>query len=221
VTVTALLLLTTSTPMDRLAGIVDDSPGGRLLVRDPAVESDGGTIRRGDPGLYGLVWELHGDRPAALVSSAATVAGLLGDGVDASRSIALAGHDHVMLAGSGPAVLIYALRGLRSLTLEAFHNYWSSVHAEFGRRALAGQGYRQLHADPALSAEVARSAGLAGHDLDGAVVSESTSWDDYFRRRERPEMRAAGSAALADEDNFIDHTRSMTMRYTEVGSGGG
>jgi hypothetical protein len=220
VTVTALLLLTTSTPTGLPAGVLERGPGGRLLVRDPSVESEGGTIQRGDPALFGLVWELRGDQPATVVTSAAAVARLLGGAVDATRSIALAGDDHVMLAGSGPAVLVYALRRLPALTLPAFHEYWSSVHAEFGRRALAGQGYRQLHADPSLSAEVAGSAGLAGHDLDGAVVSESASWDDYFRRRAQPEMQAAGAAALADEDNFIDHTRSVTMRYTAATSGG-
>jgi hypothetical protein len=49
------------------------------------------------------------------------------------------------------------------------------------------------------------------------VVSASTSWDEVRRRREQPERRAAGAAALADEDNFIDHTRSFMMRYSAAG----
>jgi len=52
-------------------------------------------------------------------------------------------------------------------------------------------------------------------DLDGAVISESSSWDDYWERRATESARKTGAEALADEDNFIDHSRSMSMRYTE------
>ena len=84
------------------------------------------------------------------------------------------GTDHVMLPGAGPAVLIYALRRLPALTPAEFSSYWISTHADFGRRALAGQGYRQVHADATLSAELADALGIAVCDLDGAVVSATT-----------------------------------------------
>jgi hypothetical protein len=221
VTTTALLLLTTPGPPADLARRLAEGAPGRLLLRLADDAAQGGGIPRGPDDLFTVACELGGDDAAGLLAAAGELSGRLGDGVDRDRSIALAGADHLILAGSGPAVLVYALRRLPSLTLADFHDYWLSVHAEFGRRALAGQGYRQLHADPALSAAVAERAGVARHDLDGAVVSESSSWEDSRRRRAGAEMRAAGAAALADEDNFIDHTRSMAMRYDTAPRGGG
>ncbi len=215
--VAALVLLTVSVLPAGLPERLDLGPEGRLLVREGEVEDEAGVIRRGDPALYGLAVEMQGEQAGALVSATAGLAERMGEAVDPARSLAVAGSDHVVLAGSGPAVLVYALRRLPTMSLEAFHDYWLSVHADFGRRALAGQGYRQLHADPELSAEVAKSAGVAGHDLDGAVVSQSTDWEAVRLRRHRPELRAAGAAALADEDNFIDHRRSFIMRYTTAG----
>jgi hypothetical protein len=216
VTVTALLLWTVRDSPAQLAGRLARPATGRLLIRLADDAPEGSGIPRADGDLYALAWELRSDDPVELLADAADLSGRLGDQVDRSRSIALAGSDHVMLAGPGPAVLVYALRRLPWLTPAAFCDYWQSVHAEFGRRALAGQGYRQVHADPALSASLAESAGVTVHDLDGAVVSESTSWEASRKRRANPDLRAAGSAALADEDNFIDHTRSMAMRYQET-----
>ncbi len=125
------------------------------------------------------------------------------------------GTDHVMLPGAGPAVLIYALRRLPALTPAEFYSYWISTHADFGRRALAGQGYRQVHADARLSAELAAPS----------ASPSATSTAPWSRRRPAgtptgsggptPEARRTGAEALADEDNFIDHSRSMSMRYTE------
>jgi hypothetical protein len=213
--VSVVLLTTTDNP----AGVAERlEPGrqARILVREPDDPNVASGVPRGEPDAFGVACELRADSPSDLLAAAAKLRDGLGEGIDPSRSIALAGTDHVMLPGSGPAVLIYALRGLPALTLPEFHHYWITTHAEFGRRALAGQGYRQVHADPKLSAELAQALGIAGHDLDGAVVSESTSWDSYWQRRTNPEARKTGSEALADEDNFIDHTRSMSMRYTEL-----
>ena len=198
-TVTALLLWTVRDSPAQLAGRLARPATGRLLIRLADDAPEGSGIPRADGDLYALAWELRSDDPVELLADAADLSGRLGDQVDRSRSIALAGSDHVMLAGPGPAVLVYALRRLPWLTPAAFCDYWQSVHA-----------------DPALSASLAESAGVTVHDLDGAVVSESTSWEASRKRRANPDLRAAGSAALADEDNFIDHTRSMAMRYQET-----
>jgi hypothetical protein len=208
-----VLLTTTGDPAD-VAEQLEPSPRARILVRekdDPNLKSG---VPKGDPDCFGVACELRGDDPAVVATKLGI--GTVG-GIDRARSIALVGTDHIMLPGPGPAVLIYAMRRLPALTLDGFHDYWITTHAEFGRRALAGQGYRQVHADPVRSAELAEALGIAIFDLDGAVVSESTSWDAYWQRRATPQARQTGSEALADEDNFIDHTRSMSMRYTERG----
>jgi hypothetical protein len=214
----SVLLLTTTGPAAEVAERLAPGPSGRVLVRQADDWTRPSGVPRGAPDLFELAILVQAESLSDLLSTAASLAGGLGDGVDRSRSIALVGTDHVMLANSGPAVLIYGLRRLPHLSLAEFHDYWVSTHAEFGRRALAGQGYRQVHAEPKSSAELAGALGLELADLDGAVVSESSSWDGYWQRRATESARKTGAEALADEDNFIDHTRSMSMRYTEYGT---
>ena len=212
----SLVLLTTTDDAAGVAARLEAGQASRILLReqdDPNLVSG---VPRGEPDAFGVACELRADDPGDLLAAATKLGIGEADGIDRSRCAALVGTDHVMLPGSGPAVLIYALRRLPALTLAEFHDYWISTHAEFGRRALAGQGYRQVHADPTLSAELAEAIGVTVHDLDGAVVSASPSWDSYWQRRADPEARKTGSEALADEDNFIDHTRSMSMRYSEL-----
>jgi hypothetical protein len=211
----SLLLLTTTAPANEVADQLTPGPSGRVLVRQADDFTRPSGVPRGDPDHFQVAVELRGDGIDELMASATLLAGGVGAEVDRSRSIAMVGADHVMLPGPGPAVLIYALRRLPELSLPAFHEYWISTHAEFGRRALAGQGYRQVHAHPKRSAELAGVVGVDLCDLDGAVISESASWDAYWQRRASDEARKTGAEALADEDNFIDHTRSMSMRYTE------
>jgi hypothetical protein len=211
----SLLLLTTTDSPAEMAARLAPGPTGRVLVRQPDDLRRPSGVPRGTPGSFEVAVELRAEDAGALLAAAEDLGKGLADGVDRSRSIALVGTDHVMLSGSGPAVLIYGLRRLPALTLPAFHAYWVNTHAEFGRRALAGQGYRQVHADPASSAALAAAVGLDLSDLDGAVISASSSWDTYWQRRENEAARKTGAEALADEDNFIDHSRSMSMRYTE------
>ena len=211
----SVLLLTTTDSAAEVAARLVPGPTGRVLVRQADDFSRPSGVPRGAPDQFEVAVELRAEDAGALLAAAESLGKGLIDGVDRSRSIALVGTDYVMLPGPGPAVLIYALRRLPALSLAAFHDYWTSTHAEFGRRALAGQGYRQVHAIPAASAELAGALGLQVSDLDGAVISESSSWDAYWQRRATDGARKTGAEALADEDNFIDHSRSMSMRYTE------
>jgi hypothetical protein len=213
--VASLLLLTTTDPAADVAGRMVPYLSGRVLVRQPDDLSRPSGVPRGAPDSFEVAVEQRAESAGALLVAAERLGKGLIDGVDRSRSIALLATDYVVLPGSGPAVLVYALRRLPALTLAAFHDYWAGTHAAFGRRALAGQGYRQLHADPASSAELAGALGLEVSDLDGAVISESGSWDSYWQRRATAAAGKTGAEALADEDNFIDHSRSMSMRYTQ------
>jgi hypothetical protein len=216
----SVLLLTTTGPAAEVADRLAPGRSGRVLVRQADDWTRPSGVPRGAPDLFGVAVEVRAETVFDILSAAAPLVDGLDAGVDRSRSIALVGNDHVMLAGPGPAVLIYGLRRLPHLSLAEFHDYWVSTHAEFGRRALAGQGYRQVHADPKSSAELAGVLGLEQADLDGAVISETSSWDGYWERRATESARKTGAEALADEDNFIDHTRSMSMRYTSVGDAG-
>lgn len=211
----SLVLLTTANPPAEVARGLGPLPAGRVLVREPDDPTVASGVPRGAPDCFGVVCELQAEGPDELLAAGTHLSPAMAHGIDRYRSVVLVGTDHVMLPGAGPAVLIYALRRLPALTPAEFSSYWITTHADFGRRALAGQGYRQVHADAILSAELADAVGIAVCDLDGAVVSATSSWDGYWQRRASPEARRTGAEALADEDNFIDHSRSMSMRYTE------
>ena len=216
-----LLLLTTSADADpeKVVAALGVGPDVRVLVRQPDLPATRRGVPRAVPDLFGVACELRHVDPGAAITAFTGVAARLRGLVDTDRSAVLAGVDHELLAapdtdpGAPPAVLIYAMRRLPRLSHEDFTGYWLGTHADFGRVALARHGYRQVHADADRSAAVAAAAGVAIADFDGCVVSAARSWAVKDADQQTPEKRAVGAAALADEDNFIDHTRSMTMRY--------
>lgn len=145
---------------------------------------------------------------APLIKALEGLAGRLQAGVDARRSIAVAGIEHEITPGSAPLFLAFPLRRLARLTHPEFSDYWLNIHAEYGRKARVPPiKYKQLHADEAASAAAAASAGVAMHDFDGVAIS-------YFRdMAELQDLLAqpsVASAALEDEKRFIDHSRSIS-----------
>ena len=217
-----ILLLTPAPGVDseKVAGALDLGPGVRVVLRQPdPPPPNRPTVPRAAPDLFTVACELRHDDVEAGPRTFAGVSEGLGGLVDPARSAVLAGTDHELLPAPEPspdarqAVLIYCMRRLPHLSHDEFVKYWLDTHADFGRVALAGHGYRQVHADAARSAAVAAAAGVGIADFDGCVVSVASSWAVRDGDQRTPEKQAAGAAALADEDNFIDHTRSMNMRY--------
>ena len=217
-----LLLLTPNADVDddKVVAALDVGPDVRVLVRQPDLPPTGRkSVPRAAPELFTVACELRHDEPDAAVAAFDGVAGRLEGLIDPARSAALAGVDNELLVapdpdpGTAPGVLIYGMRRLPNLSHQQFIDYWIGTHADFGRVALAGHGYRQVHADAARSGAVAAAAGVRIDDFDGCVVSANRSWAVRDADQQTAEKQAAGSAALADEDNFIDHDRSLTMRY--------
>lgn len=167
------------------------------------------------PPSFDVVFEIGGENAdlGALVASVKGFSQRLEGWVEPARSAALAGVEHVIVAGSRPLLLVYALRRLPRLSADAFHDYWLHTHAEMGRRVPGQQGYRQFHADAAASRAAAEAAGVAISAFDGAAEAYYQDVEAFLAIMARPEITAD---ALADERNFIDHTRSVMGLYRLV-----
>jgi hypothetical protein len=105
---------------------------------------------------------------------------------------------------------VFALARLPRLTLDEFHDYWLNRHAALGRRLIPPYTYHQLHADPAASDGLASRTGLAASRFDGVVEVHFPDLQAFVRQLQRPEV---AEEALADEKNFIDHSRSIFWAY--------
>jgi hypothetical protein len=179
---------------------------GLRLLEDPFATTEQGrnaTSFAIDGFLEGAVADdIDRDELTRLLGGAAS---RLGGCVDWARSVAIAGTEYVIFPGDRPVLLLYALRRLPSLTHDQFCDHWLQRHAEFARPTQAERGYRQLHADPGWSADVAVAAGVGLSDLDGVAEASYGDMDDFLAVMARPEIAAD---AMEDEKRFIDHSRS-------------
>jgi hypothetical protein len=150
---------------------------------------------------------LRGERAALLKSLAecsfAAVANL-------AASSVLGAHRHAILPGGALIRLHFGLRRLPRLTRAEFLDYWLNKHAEFGRRLIPPYTYHQLHTDQDLTDAAAARAGIPASTLDGIVEVHFPSIDALVAQLMRPDVAVE---ALADERNFIDHSRSAFHVY--------
>lgn len=146
-----------------------------------------------------------------LLAESTDAAGLLGAS-DASRARTLAAVRHSVLPGRDAIRLFFGLRRLPVLDRAAFHDYWLNRHAEIGRRLIPPYSYHQLHADTAATDAAALATSLPPIDLDGIVEVHFPDIDAFVRQLSRKEV---AEEALADERNFIDHSRSFFWAFAE------
>jgi hypothetical protein len=218
-----LLLLTTAadgTALGSRAGAylsrrLPPNVGFRRWQRDSTVTFSAG-VPTAEPGVFEAALEVTGPDLEAAVSPTSRLAEWIGPSLDRSRSAVVAGRAYPILPGDGDAVVAYALRRLPSLSVSEFQHYWLDIHAEFGRRALAGRGYLQIHSDPAVCLSAAAAVGVGQADFDGVVITSCQTWAQRLEHQARSGSGDDSSAALADEQNFIDHARSMAVAFNVV-----
>jgi len=205
---------------DRFRGLVAGAYERRLirLADDPTRATEHGEEVGGEAVSFDAVVELGGIGvdPYALADAVEPLGGWLDDCVDADRSAAVVGTEHVVVPGDEPLHLVYALRRLPALTPEAFRDHWQGPHAEIGRSVPGSQGYRQVHGDPAASARAAKAAGVRGDDFDGVAEAYYRDVDAFLAIIQQP---AIIEVALADEARFIDRARSPIGIFRAVEAG--
>lgn len=138
----------------------------------------------------------------------------LGTAVDHAASCAIAGVHHLLMARTGPCMAIFALAPREDMSREAFFNYWFNVHGKFFVEAQAGAGsYYQLHADAEQTRAINERLGLDGPQFAG----HAGGWMKNPERIREAFQHPTALEALADERNFIDHSRSLYGVYRLAG----
>ena len=129
---------------------------------------------------------------------------------DLVRSTVVVAERHAVLPGNDAIRLFFGLRRLERLTREQFHDYWLNRHADYGRRLIPPYTYHQLHTDGAATRAASNSLGIPESTLDGIVEVHFPNLEALIKQLSRPDV---AEGALADEKNFIDHSRSIFWAY--------
>ncbi len=97
--------------------------------------------------------------------------------------------------------LIYCISRKPGMSVEEFQRYWREVHAPIAARIPGVRRYVQCHTLPELYRDGRTPA------FDGAAELWWDSLDALRAARRTPEAQAA----MEDEKNFIDHSRSFSF----------
>jgi hypothetical protein len=181
-----------ATESKRLADQLPD--GSRVSVTHSIVHHRGAALAAGDPlskleelvgnGLppadspvpitsFDAVMEVHlpeAADPEVVVSALGGLCERLGPAVQPAKSAVVVGVNHLVIDGWGPLRLFYCLRRPATLSHQEFCDFWLGRLVEHTRRTPRKSGYRQLHADPDLTARASAAAGLAVDDVDGIAL---------------------------------------------------
>lgn len=156
------------------------------------------------PAPFDVLVELRSPDAGRMPDAAAAALGPRAD-VDRRRSAVLAGVEHTVVPGCGGVCAVGLVRRRADLDRVAFTAHWRDRHVELARRVTGSAGYRQLHADRALSAELADRLGVPDAGFDGAGLLFFDDLTALARVRAAPAVRRD---ATADEMRFVDHARS-------------
>jgi hypothetical protein len=133
-------------------------------------------------GGFDAVFELNAPDPGShpqLVAALGEFRAAAGHLVDGARTAAAAGTDVVIVEGTGPVHLVYGMRRKADTSHEEFSRFWEQQHTTVARFTPGLAGYRQLHADPALSKTAADAAGVGLCDVDGVALEWFPALSDF------------------------------------------
>jgi hypothetical protein len=195
---------------------------GRLKDADVDATAHGKLVRvRFDAMLDLHIADFDDPEPEARSNAVRAVVGEIAQELDPvldlSKSSVIVGPEHVIRSAKdgGGATIVFLLRRT-AITLQEFSAYWLNSHGQLiseGRTSSGlGLGYRQTHADSDLTSLAASAAKFRSDFVDG--VAEG----DYYTGAELifHLTGEAGQQALADEPNFIDHSRSAITAMTRI-----
>jgi hypothetical protein len=118
---------------------------------------------------------------------------------DLSQSTAVAGIDRTIDPGEGELGLFFCMKPKPGMTVEQFQDYWHNVHAPHHAHR-NGLGYRQLHAQPDLTARAAAKFGVVDLGYRGVADAVLESVPGMTREPTR-----------GDRVNFVDEDGEVGM----------
>jgi hypothetical protein len=157
-----------------------------------------GRTFRADPYAAAIRVDTTGG-PDELIDAVTALAPALRPPVDPARSAVVAGTVHTLDPGDGDLGLLFCMKAKGGMSLAEFHDYWLNEHAEQHAHR-SGLGYRQLHADPDLSAKIAAVVGFGETRYAGVAEAVLASTDGMGGRHGR-----------GDRVNFVDENSEVGM----------
>ena len=130
----------------------------------------------------------------------------VGEALTATGALVVAGPVHDLIAG--PAVTLrvtFPVVRSDSFTTASFSDYWLCEHVKIPRSIPGFHSYSQLHADPALTQNVADCWGLTVAEWDGCALVGHVDFDEYERVMRDPIFTGR---AVPDMATFVDQQRS-------------
>jgi hypothetical protein len=147
--------------------------------------------------------------PARLFDRLDGLADRLGSALDRSRSAAAFGEDLPIIDGGGALQLWYCLRRVPALSHEQFSAYWRNQLIEHTTKTPGKSGYRQLHADPELTIQAAKAAGVAIDDVDGVALEWYPDLASFWLALRWADQPDAG--VIQAETQMSDFGRALSM----------
>lgn len=153
------------------ASWVNHHPGGtvRLVVRDERAHEVAPVLDVPELDL-GLELGLRDDASySLLVDQLSASVNEIRDDIDAERSIAIVGQEHVLVTGDGPFQLYRCFGKLADISLEQFKDHFLNIHSQFGTDLPGRLPYRQLHRDEDATERLRTETGFTHQPIDGVA----------------------------------------------------
>jgi len=130
----------------------------------------------------------------------------LGRTLTATDASVVAGPVHDLIPGRAVTLRVtFPIARSDSLSVDSFSCYWLREHVKIPRSIPGFHSYSQLHADRALTQNVADGWGLAAADWDGCALVGHVDLDEYERVMRDPIFTGR---AVPDMATFVDQQRS-------------
>jgi hypothetical protein len=218
----------------RLAALLPLNTGIRVLHslshhRQEALASDGNDMTKFEgylehglvPGASGVrinrfdaVLEVtlpEGADPEELLAAVTGLADRLKTPIDVAGSAAVLGIDHEMMPGAAPLRLFVCLRRVPRVTHDVFADWWLNTLIEHTSKTPGKVAYRQLHADPDLTARAVKATGVGIDDIDGVALE---FYPDLARLSTAVEWASQPGATITSvEIQMIDFDRGGIVAY--------
>ncbi|MBW4640937.1 MAG: EthD domain-containing protein [Gloeocapsa sp. UFS-A4-WI-NPMV-4B04] len=114
---------------------------------------------------------------------------------------------------------VYCIRKRADLSNEEFHTYWRGKHSELIRslaKAIRGKKYIQSHTmNTPINQEMINSRGFESPPYDGVTEIWWDSMEEFLAGVNSPEGIEAAQQYIADEENFVDFSKSRAFLTEE------